>query len=239
MSLKDTALHLSLKHQEDTSRGGSCRRGGQLEPPHPGPGCWRPRAGATGEHPCGCRARPGAPVSAQPPNLPCPRPCPGHGLCHGTNITQPPGHSPWKLGRSRGSPCQHRCMRRRRLLQARGRGLQMGGSSGRWPFTTFTMTCRMFFSSAKGRRAGQGSSARLGARASGHPLLPRRHPPGRRLPLADADPALILKLAGHICPVFPVLGATCDLRNEVTAGYQSRSPGHRLQRKAKFKAEKP
>lgn len=56
--------------------------------------------------------------------------------------------SPWKLGRSLGSSCQHRCMRRRRLAQARGRGLQTGGSSGRCPFTTFTMMCRMFFSSA-------------------------------------------------------------------------------------------
>ena len=52
-------------------------------------------------------------------------------------------------------------MRRRRLLQARGRGLQTGGSSGLWPFTTFTMMCKMFFSSAKGRRASQGSSPEL------------------------------------------------------------------------------
>lgn len=69
--------------------------------------------------------------------------------------------SPWKVGRSRGSPCQHRCMRRSRWLQARGLALQTGGSSGRWPFTTFTMMCRMFFSSARERHRRKGRAGPL------------------------------------------------------------------------------
>lgn len=87
----------------------------------------------------------------------------------GTALGTHSGRSPWKVGRSRGSPCQHLCMRRRRLLQARGRALQTGGSSGRWPFTTFTMMCRMFFSSARKRHTSQGSEvvAEAGSLISG------------------------------------------------------------------------
>lgn len=117
-----------------------------------------------------CRPGWGHRLSQPPPLALSPAPSwssrPGHrqvdrAATLGSTAPAPSPVSPWKVGRSRGSPCQHRCMRRSRWLQARGLALQTGGSSGRWPFTTFTMMCRMFFSSAGERHTSQGRAGPL------------------------------------------------------------------------------
>lgn len=56
---------------------------------------------------------------------------------------------PWKLGLALGFVAQQRCMRLRNPVQADGRQRGTDPRSGRTPFTTFTMICRMLFSPGK------------------------------------------------------------------------------------------
>lgn len=56
---------------------------------------------------------------------------------------------PWNVGRSPGSSCQHFCISLIKLLHEWGLDLETAGSSGRWPLTTFTIICKMLFSSVK------------------------------------------------------------------------------------------
>lgn len=58
-------------------------------------------------------------------------------------------HSPWKLGLASGECAQHFCIRDRNPEQAWGRLRGMTLRSGRTPFTTFTIMCRMLFSPMK------------------------------------------------------------------------------------------
>lgn len=53
---------------------------------------------------------------------------------------------PWKLGLAFGFVAQQRCMRLRNPAQADGRQRGTALRSGRTPFTTFTMICRILFS---------------------------------------------------------------------------------------------
>lgn len=162
---------------------------------------WQPRrsgrspwgGGLCGPSPCGPAPRPRP--APQPRPAPPPRPalsCDSR-ACPTPSCREPPagaqcGRSPWKLGRARGSPCQHRCMRRSRWLQARGRARLTGGSSGRWPFTTFTMMCRMFFSSGRRRaRSGWLWGRRAAAGRSGPPRAPHV-PRGRPTPFRRTEP---------------------------------------------------
>lgn len=56
---------------------------------------------------------------------------------------------PWKLGRACGDSCQHLCISAMKPLQAWGRLRGRTPKSGRIPFTTFTIMCRMLFSPVK------------------------------------------------------------------------------------------
>lgn len=56
---------------------------------------------------------------------------------------------PWNVGRSPGSSCQHFCISLIKLLHEWGLDLETAGSSGRCPLTTFTIICKMLFSSVK------------------------------------------------------------------------------------------
>lgn len=58
-------------------------------------------------------------------------------------------HSPWKLGLASGECAQHFCIRDRNPEQAWGRLRGITLRSGRTPFTTFTIMCRMLFSPVK------------------------------------------------------------------------------------------
>lgn len=56
---------------------------------------------------------------------------------------------PWKLGLASGFVAQQSCMRLRNPVQADGRQRGTAPRSGRTPFTTFTMICRILFSPGK------------------------------------------------------------------------------------------
>lgn len=140
-------------------------------------------------------------------------------------------------------------MRRRRFSQARGLGLQTGGSSGRWPFTTFTMMCRMFFSSAKGRCTGQGSSVGLrqdflssggvttvGKCGARHHQPPRRHGISFSKHRAFFNPS---PCRAHLSSVFQVLETICDLPNGITALYHRAGLfGHRTSKENQVQRRK-
>lgn len=181
---------------------------------------------------CSCRARLGAPVSAQSslpglrpnPILVTNSPCDTRSDVRGARGGDAcPGHSPWKVGRSLGSPCQHRCMRCTRLPQARGRALQTGGSSGRCPFTTFTMMCRMFFSSAKGRHTSEGR-----VQAGGHAayLLHAEPESARELSAHTPGHCLYSLSSLHICSRFSGLWKPPMMQKMESVHHRADLSGH-------------